>query len=231
MPPLNPYYRRARISAAQTRALLRAFALDLTATQAAAACGLSVRSVNAIYLKLRRRIAAWCEAAAPFAGQVEVDESYFGPQRVRGKRGRGAGRKVIVVGLYKRNGHVYTQIVTNLKAPTLRAILLGRVALESVIHCDEFGGYDGLVDLGFFRHYRVTHTANEFSRPACGARPAQHINGIESFWSYAKRRLAKFNGLHRHTFYLHLKETEWRFNHRRENLYALLRRELRCDPL
>jgi len=30
------------------------------------------------------------------------------------------------------------------------------------------------------------------------------INGIESFWSYAKRRLAKFNGVLRKTFHLHL---------------------------
>lgn len=52
----------------------------------------------------------------------------------------------------------------------------------------------------------------EFARGKC------HVNGIESFWSYAKRRLAKFNELAEHTFYLHLKETEWRFNMRRQNL-------------
>jgi transposase len=231
VPPLNRYYRRARISEAQFRAVLRCFALDLTATQAAATTGLSVRATNALYLKLRRRIAAWCEAAAPFAGQVEIDESYFGPRRVRGQRGRGAGRKVVVVGLYKRNGSVFTQVVTNLRQATLRAILLGRVALGSAIHSDQFAGYDGVVALGYAKHYRVQHSANEFVRPARGGRPKQHINGIESFWSAAKRRLAKFNGVARHTFYLHLKETEWRFNHRRMPLYRLLLQQLRTDPL
>jgi len=44
------------------------------------------------------------------------------------------------------------------------------------------------------------------------------INGIESFRSYAKRRLAKFKGVPRHTFHLHLKECEFRFNHREKNL-------------
>jgi len=58
-----------------------------------------------------------------------------------------------------------------------------------------------------------------------------HINGIESFWGYAKRRLAKFNGVPAHTFYLHLKETGYRFNHRRGNLYAVLLRMLRKQPL
>ena len=37
-----------------------------------------------------------------------------------------------------------------------------------------------------------------------------HINGIESFWSFTKRRLAKFNGV-KVNFQLHLKECEWRW--------------------
>ncbi|MEM0950628.1 MAG: hypothetical protein AAGI66_00615, partial [Cyanobacteria bacterium P01_H01_bin.74] len=39
----------------------------------------------------------------------------------------------------------------------------------------------------------------------------QHINGIESFWSFVKRRLRRFNGIAKHTFELHLKECEWRW--------------------
>lgn len=38
-----------------------------------------------------------------------------------------------------------------------------------------------------------------------------HINGIEAFWSFTKRRLAKFNGV-KTNFDLHLKECEWRYN-------------------
>jgi hypothetical protein len=50
----------------------------------------------------------------------------------------------------------------------------------SVINTDGWRGYDGLVDIGFDKHLRVNHGNNEF---ACGER---HINGIESFWGYAK---------------------------------------------
>jgi transposase-like protein len=70
-----------------------------------------------------------------------------------------------------------------------------------------------LVDVGYAKHYRVRHGQNEF------ANDQSHINGIESFWSYAKRRLQKFNGVPAATFNLHLKECEWRFNHRHGNLY------------
>ena len=57
-----------------------------------------------------------------------------------------------------------------------------------------------------------------------------HINGIERFWGTAKTRLAKRRGLRSHLFYLHLKECEFRFNHRHENLYAVLLEMFRKDP-
>jgi transposase len=204
---------------------VRCFALDLTASETAALTRVSVRSTNAIFLKLRRRLAAVCEAQSPYSGQVEIDESYFGPRRVRGKRGRGAAGKTIVFGVFKRNGSVYTQILPNVRRATLRAAVQGRVALASVVHSDHWTGYDGLIDVGYAKHYRINHAVNEF------ARGPQHINGIESFWSYAKRRLAKFNGLPPHTFYLHLKECEWRFNHRRHPIYRQLLEMLRIQPL
>src|ERR1035437_3591407 len=103
----NKYYNRSKISEARFRHLVRCFALDLTATETAALTGISVRSVNTIYLRIRERLAEVCEAQSPFSGQGEVDESYFGPSRVRGKRGRGAGGKTIVFGILKRAGQVF----------------------------------------------------------------------------------------------------------------------------
>ena len=49
-----------------------------------------------------------------------------------------------------------------------------------------------------------------------------HINGIENFWGIAKVRFSKFRGMNKDTFYLHLKESEFRFNHGQENLYKLI---------
>ena len=221
----NRYYCRSRISEAKFRQLVRCFALDFTATSTAELIGISVRSVNSIYLKIRLRMAEACELATPLKDAVEVDESYFGARRVRGKRGRGAYGKTIVFGLLKRQGKVYTEIVPDCSKATLQGIIRGHVEPSTVIHSDGWRGYDGLVDIGFDKHFRVNHGANEF------ANGERHINGIESFWSYAKRRLAKFNGVPKHTFYLHLKETEYRFNHRRDNLYLELLKLLRLNPL
>src|SRR5690606_34228459 len=155
------------------RRLIRAFAMDLTASDAAQLTGLSVRAVNAIYLRLRQRIAEHCEAQSPFRGEVEIDESYFGPKRIRGLRGRGAGGTTTVFGIFKRNGCVYTEIVPDCRKKTLQKAIRGRVALQSIIHSDGWRGYDGLVDVGYAKHLRVEHGDNEF------ANERSHINGIE----------------------------------------------------
>ncbi len=42
----------------------------------------------------------------------EIDESYFGGKR-KGKRGRGATEKTIVLRLYKRSDHVHTLTISN----------------------------------------------------------------------------------------------------------------------
>ena len=76
----------------------------MTASDAVRLTGLSVRSVNEMYLRLRRRLQTRCPVPAEWNGAVEFDESCFGPRRVRGQRGRGVGGKTIGFGLFKRGG-------------------------------------------------------------------------------------------------------------------------------
>lgn len=80
--------------------------------------------------------------------------------------------------------------------------------------------YDGLIDVGYKKHLRVHLGDNAF------ANCRSHVNGIESFWSYAKRRRACFNGIASHTFYLH-QESKFRINHRGANLYQTTLKLLR----
>ena len=146
-------------------------------------------------------------------GEFECDESYFGSKRMRGKRGRGAMGKTVVFGLLKREGKVFVSIVRNCSREELLPIIKGHVLEGSTVHTYGWKAYDSLI-LNGYDHYRVYHGADEF------ARGKLHINGIESFWSFAKRRLAKFNGISAHRFNLYLKECEYRFNLRVQNLYA-----------
>ena len=224
----NRYSRRSRISEGKIREVVRYFAVDLTALQAADLSGLNRNTINRIYKGLRERIVLACEAQRPLFGIVEVDESLFGARRVKGKRGRGAYGKTTVFGIHERQGQVYTEIVSDCSKATLQAIIRGKVAVESVINSDGWRGYNGLVDLGY-GHFRVNHSKDEFAR--ADAHGKHHINGMEGFWGLAKVRLAKFKGLPAKTFHLHLKETEWRYNNRRADKTKTLLDFLRQNPL
>ncbi len=147
------------------------------------------------------------------------------PSESRGNEAVVPTAKPLSLAFSKECGMVYTEIVPDCAKHTLQAIIRGKVDLESVIHSDSWRGYNGLVDLGYKKHYRVHHGNNEF------ANGKRHINGIESFWSYAKRRLMKFHGIPKATFYLHLKECEFRFNYRNQNIYNLVLEMLRKNPL
>ena len=140
-------------------------------------------------------------------GEFELDESYFGARRVRGKRGRGAAGKTPVFGLLKRNGKVFVTVVPNGSKEELMPIIQGKILTGSTVHTDGWKAYDGLI-LNGYNHYRVFHHENEL------ARGKSHVNGIECFWSYTKRRLSKFNGLTDAKFILLLKENEYKLTER-----------------
>jgi len=185
----------------------------------------SRQCIQRVYTLLRERVIELpVEEAGPFAGEIEVDESYFGARRVRGKRGRGAGGKTPVLGLHKRGDRVFVSVVANCSKRELMPILKGNVLSQGDIYTDGWKAYDGLVTSGF-RHHRVHHHENEF------ARGKNHVNGIESFWSFAKFRMIKLRGVRKDMFLIHLKECEWRWNHRNDNLYKLILSNLRFKTL
>ena len=221
----NRYIKRAKISEAKFRQLLRYFVHDLDANTIASLTNLNRNTVNRYLTLIRKSIAEFCIQQSPFKGEVEVDESYFGGKRIKGKRGRGAYKKTPVFGIFKRGGKVYTEIVPDCAKATLQGIIRGRVELDSVIHSDGWRGYNGLVDLGYKKHYRVNHGSDQF------VHSKSHINGIESFWAFAKSRLTKFHGISGSTFNLHLKECEFRFNYRNQNIYKILLKMFRDNPL
>lgn len=220
---LNKYYKHSHIQEAKFRVFLKHFCYDETAERIALETGLSVRSTISILSKLRTRILEWCEEEERMSGEVEVDESYFGARRVRGKRGRGASGKVPVIGLLKRKGKVYTRVVKNCSREQLLPIIQGKVLSTSTVFTDAWRSYDGLIYQGY-HHYRIHHHENEF------ARGKNHVNGIESFWSFTKARLLRMKGVRKDKFVLHLKESEFRWNYRKQ-MYKVMLKKLRENPL
>lgn len=186
------------------------------ARTAAELTGVNRNTAVLFYHKLREVISETLAEQTPFlAGEVEVDESYFGGHR-KSKRGRGAAGKVPVFGLLKRGGLVHAVMIPDAKSPTLLGIIRERIKPDSIVYTDSFRAYD-VLDVSEFKHHRINHS-EEF------ADQRNHINGIENFWNQAKHHLRSYNGIPRHHFHLFLKECEWRFNYRpASNLLKTLR--------
>jgi transposase len=154
----------SKISRYRILKLIDCYCLDLEASKTAVLLRLNRNTVNRYYGIFRRLVAQ--HQAREFkllSGVVEVDESYFGPNRLKGHLGpRRKGRatsKQPVFGIYERGGRVYTEIVPDCRKKTLQQIIRGRVDPASVLHTDQWIGYDGLVDVGYDKHVRIKKTA------------------------------------------------------------------------
>ncbi|WP_304669202.1 IS1595 family transposase, partial [Neisseria polysaccharea] len=132
--------------------------------------GIHPNSAALFYRKIRTVINYHLALAADevFEGSIELDESHFGGRR-KGRRGRGAAGKVVVFGILKRNGRVYTVVVNNAKSETL--VIKKKIMPDSIVYTDSLSSCDKL-DVSGFIHYRINHSKEFADRQ-------NHINGIE----------------------------------------------------
>lgn len=113
-------------------------------------------------------------------GSIEVDDTYVGG-RHKGRRGRGAAHKTIVLGLKTRRGQVRSLVVPCLKTKTVRTILEQHVAQGARLYTDELGSYARARRWGY-RHRRIKHSERF-------VRGLTHTQGIEGYWGHLKPTL------------------------------------------
>lgn len=156
-----------------------------------------------------------------FAGTVEVDETYLGgqwknkPQRMKlklakSKRGRGTTKQP-VFGILCRSGQVFAEVVGNVEARNLQPLIEKQVRKGATVCSDTWRGYTGIAARGYV-HRLVNHSKNEYSDGK-----GHHINGLEGFWGYLKRKLQAKGGIRKIRLPIYLGEYVWRYNHRRLN--------------
>ncbi len=188
--------------------LVDAFVLGIPSTQASVFAGVHRNTSSRFFKYIREQISLQCQSDSysKLYGNIELDESYFGGRR-KGMRGRGANNKQIVFGILERQGMVRTIIVSDVTALTLLEAIIKNTQKGSVYYTDQFKSYKSLGLFG--KHHSINHS-KEFRR-----QKHNHINGIEGFWSYAKKFMMKYNGVSKQNFHLYMKEIEWRFNQRK----------------
>ena len=138
----NKYLKVAKIYEDKFRSLIECFSEDISASTAAKLTRVNRNTAQRIYSLIRNRITQLATYEnEPFAGEVEIDESYFGAKRIRGKRGRGASGKTPVIGLLKRNGKVFVKVVESCSRKDLLPIIKGQVLEDSTIYTDGWKAY------------------------------------------------------------------------------------------
>ena len=217
----NKYAHHSKISEAKIRQIVRLFAVDLNAVQIAELAGINRNTANRYLAAFRERIARCCEAEAP-AGRLHTPPEKTSLLRdVSDMPSLREGAPVL--GVYRRDGRIYTEIVPNCSGETLRSLIRCRRAGTDMPDTPAWRVYDGLVDLGCQKLFRLVPGASDSG--------GRQFSGVESFWAFAKTRLLRFRGLQKHALYVNLKECEFRFNHRHEDIYPIMLKMLREDPL
>lgn len=168
------------------------------------------RAVAHLREVMTRDVPAW------FHGTCEADETYVGGTwknkraaiRIRGtKRGRGTQKQAIFGILNRPTKQVRVWQVPNVQGPTLRRRIRQHVARPGPIYTDGAKQYRKLPEEGY-RHAWVDHDAEEFVRRRV------HTQGIDGFWGYLKRHLAKIGGIRKRYLYRYIGEYVWRYNYR-----------------
>jgi transposase len=183
--------------------------VDLNATQTAKIAWFNRNTINRYYNIFRECIYTYqLEQFKEYIWRdCEYDESYWWAKRIRwvpwkSKRWRWT-TKQIVFGIFEREWWVFTEVIPDASSRSIGSVIRWHTNLETIIRTDKRRWYDWLVDVAYQKHYRVNHS-KQF------ANKHTHINWIEAYRSYSRRRLAKFNWISRN-FLLHLKECERRY--------------------
>lgn len=223
----NKYLKGAHLSERKVRELLKLFCEDLTATQIANISGISRITVNAYFKLIRTHIARFCEEKNPLRFRYG-DVAFLPMENGIGHSPENhviAGKKSFY-GIFKKENNIYTDKMPCVDSSWLYDWLKGRVdADEEVLHKHHLHLYNGIADFNNVRLLRLQSGANG------SVRGRSHIDEIDLFWGMLKARLVKFRGLNGNTLYLHVKETEFRYNFRDADIFELLLDILHKQPL
>lgn len=211
----NRYYKHSKLDEKRFRMILELFSKDITAVECAKQTGVNVRSVNSIYLKLRNRIADWCESNASGTPGLNAsrDKSDTSDGIVSAYLDS-ASDGVVGIYLYLMDDQVYCAL--------MNGVSLGE---PDSIEEGQWREYPLGVDVRQDMKLKIKSATYQ------SALSVGDIERIESFGHFLRMRLIKFKGLRREKFYFHLKESEYRYNHRNQDLNSLLLQMLGETPI
>ena len=159
-------------------------------------------------------------------GIVEIDETYVGGSlsnkhyytKLESGKYSGAGMEhmVPVLGMIEREGRIILKVIEKASGKEIKPIIKSKVAKESTIITDGFGGYYGLKN-HFERHIILNHSKNNRNISQ------YNTSTLEGFWTLVKRSfIGQYHKISREHLQEYLNEMAFKYNHKKTNMYNLL---------
>ncbi|HRO47882.1 hypothetical protein [Agriterribacter sp.] len=190
------------------REILELFCDDLTATQIADISRVSRVTVNNYFRIIRSAIASFCEAEASLYTRQQLP--------VLNTEGtcRPDDNPAACYGFCLRKGKVSTAWLNSICPATIQQLYNGHEAKNGE-SSPGFEAYQAVADCNNWRLYWLAEDKGASS-------VANALPEITGFWKYTKSRLQKFRGMNKNTLYLHIKECEFRYNLRNDDILIVL---------
>lgn len=217
----NKYLKGAHLSERKVRELIKLFCDDLTATQIASITGISRITVNAYFKLIRTHIARFCEEQNPLHIAKTALAYIPSDNAILGLESPESGNRKPFYGIYRKEDHIHADKLPELESEWLTDWIKGRVEEGTdIAEKHQLHLYKGIADFNNIRLHRLNGSIGNRSQ-----------DEIDLFWGMLKSRLVKFRGLNGGTLYLHVKETEFRYNYRSADIYEMLLDILHEEPL
>jgi transposase len=219
----NKFFRRAHISEAKFKLILKLFCQEKTAVEISEVTGISRVTVNKYMGDIRMMIMTCDDEMLKQDARALFSDAFS--QWEKSKDGTGSGNLITMAGIEAVGKKLKIHPLEELPHTTMLRITQGkkRNKKEEVL-AQRFCGF---VDLKERQYYQL----RTVSRRKNGKRIVQNA---DRFWKIFRNRIHKSKGLAANTIYLHLKESELRCNYRKAEIYAMLlkvmrRRNVRID--
>lgn len=209
----NKMLKRSHLSEKTCREIIQLFSDDLTATQIAGITSVSRVTINN-YLKLiRTHIARHCDEqrqAFGVAGRQARTATALYPVN-----DTGVDDFNMYYGFYSINENVFADELPAVNRQSIREFQQASwMARQEAAQHNGLSRYHAIADFDEWRLYRVD---------ALGVNVKLHQDdGIAVFWGNTRNRLLKFRGMNKNTLYLHVKESEFRYNYRQDDINKIL---------
>ncbi len=205
------------LSCLQWLRLARSFALEATAHGIAAEIGASYNATYKALTALRYSLLVQALDARLLLGPETGLGNYIRGRKLTGQPGERTPGRIPVFGLIEEGGLVFVDLVSEIQAETVfhfhANFQLKLIRMNNIIYTDRYRRYHALIFCA------------DASLPLDYVRASDRIPyvdaGDHAFWNFAQQRIRRYKGLSPQRFPLYLKELEFRYNHRREDLFQL----------